>query len=102
MTHGKEWEGSNVNDAQNDLREVIQAILKTSRGDAKDNNLGNLILHNDGLSKNIAITLRPWVELNEDVAQEEITRVLQSNQDVPIDTGFQITVGSIEFLSGKG
>ena len=102
VTLGEEWAGSKVNDVQNDLREVIREVLKTSRGDAKDSDLVNLILHNNGLSKDIAITLRPWGELNEDVALEEITRVLQSNQDVPIDPGFQITVGSIEIPSGKG
>ena len=62
VTLGKEWAGSKVNDVQNDLRDVIREVLKTSRGDAKDSDLGNLILHNDGLSKDIAITLRPWSE----------------------------------------
>ena len=86
---------------ESDLKEVIHDVLKTSRGSAKDSDLGNLILHNKGL-EDITIELRPWGELNEEVVLEEITRVLQSHKDLSIDPGFEITVGSIEIPSGKG
>ena len=96
-----EWTGSKLIDVENDLRTVLHEGLKTSRGDAKDTDLANLIVQNKGL-EDIAITLRPWSELNEDVVLEGITKVLQSHKDLPIDKGFQITVGSIEIPSGSG
>ena len=96
-----EWTETKLIDAENDLRDVVREVLKISRGNAKDSDLGNLIIHNEGL-EDIPIGFRPWNELNEDVVLAEIGRVVQSNKDIPIDPGFQITVGSIEIPSGKG
>ena len=81
---GQQWTGRKLIDVENDLKEVIAEVLHRSRGQAKDIDLGNLYIHNEGLV-DIPITLRPMSEINTDVVMEMVSRVVQSNKSVTLD-----------------
>ena len=98
----EQWTGNKLIDIETDFEDMIAEVLKISRGQAKDTDLGNIYIHNNKRLKDIPITLRPWGEINETVVLDQVRKVLQSHADLSIDPGFEITVGSIEIPSGTG
>lgn len=71
-------------------------VLSQARG--HEANLGRVVLSHPNLNNPIVVPLQSWDNLNADTVISEITKVLNSNETIPVDEHLLVTVGSIDFL----
>ena len=96
----EEWHGKKVAEIQDELRDMFEDVMERAREGLDDQDLGRVIIHHDGLNNNVVVPLQNLGELNADVIMEKIENVLQSEENLPVDDSFYITVGTIEQLKG--
>ena len=75
-------------------------VLFTEGLDGED--LGRVIFHHKGLNNNAVIPLQKLSDLNSQTIMDKIESILQSDESLPIDDSFFITVGTIEYPKGGG
>ena len=81
---------------------MFEDILQEARRDLAGNNLGRLVIHQEGLHDPIMVPLRPWDGLNMDVVMEHIEKVLNSHQELSVNDSFDITIWAIDLPKGGG
>lgn len=81
---------------------MFDDVLSQARGHNVD--LGRVVLNhpnlNPNLNNSIVVPLQSWETLNADTVISEITKVLNSNETIPVDKHLLVTVGSIAMLKG--
>lgn len=77
---------------------MFDDILSQARG--HDADLGRVLLSHPQLNNPIVVPLQSWEKLNANTVMSEITKVLNSNETIPIDEHLLVTVGSIDLLKG--
>lgn len=96
----EQWRGDKLVDIQTKLHNMFDDLLSQARG--HDADLGRVVLSHPSLNNPIVVPLQSWEHLNADVVMEEITKVLNSNESVPVDENMIVTVGSIDIPKGGG
>ncbi|XP_041361018.1 uncharacterized protein LOC121377177 [Gigantopelta aegis] len=96
----EQWKGKKLKDLHHDLHAMFEDVLKEATIDLQGSDLGRVIVHHDALNSPIVVPLQPLSELNADVILGHIEKVLQSNEDLPLDTSFSIQVGTIQIPRG--
>ena len=61
-----------------------------------------IMLRSDALKSPISTRLIPMVEMNSDKVLTEITKVLQSNENIPLDRSFTIDIVAVRQPTGSG
>ena len=79
---------------------MFDQVLNEARGDLAGNDLGRVIIQQEGLHEPIVIPLQPWDQLNADVVLGTIEKVLNSNQNLSVDESFDITIDSVDLPKG--
>lgn len=82
------------------LHEMFDDLLSEARG--HDADLGRVVLSHPSLNNPIVVPLQSWENLNADVVMSEITKVLNSNESLPVDENLLVTIGSIDLPKGGG
>lgn len=77
---------------------MFDDVLSQARG--HDADLGRVVLSHPNLNNSIVVPLQSWEKLNADTVMSEITKVLNSNETIPVDEHLLVTVGSIDLPKG--
>lgn len=80
------------------LHDMFDDVLSQARG--HDADLRRLVLSHPNLNNPNVVSLQSWGNLNVDTVTSEITKVLNSNETIPIDEHLLVAVGSIDVLKG--
>ena len=65
-----------------------------------DQDLGRVIFHHNGLNNNAVVPLQKLADLDVQTIMDKIESIVQSDESLPIDDSFFITVGTIEQPKG--
>ena len=95
------WAGKRWGNELKQLKKVFEEILTKVGSSADDEDVGNVIIKNESIS-DIIVPLRPWRMLNADTVMNVISKVLQSHENLEIDNGLEVIVGSIQLPRGMG
>jgi hypothetical protein len=87
------WYGERLLDIYQNLHETLDEVLQQARG--HDADLGGVVLHHPDLINPIVVPLQSWENLNADTVLSEVTKVLNSNENIKDNEGLMVTVGSI-------
>ncbi|CAG2253327.1 unnamed protein product [Mytilus edulis] len=91
-----------LSDITEDLHGLFDDILDTVRQDSDANSLARVIIEHNGLTDPIVVSLRELNKMDSSIVMDEISKVLQSNEELPVDDSCTITVGRIDIPSGGG
>ncbi len=75
------------------LHSVFDKVLETAKREYSDGDMTRLFVTHPALHQAIIIPPRPLGDITTAVILEKIQSVLQSAQDLPLDTGFSIQLG---------
>ncbi|VDI57247.1 Hypothetical predicted protein [Mytilus galloprovincialis] len=84
-----------LSEITDDLHGLFDDILNKVRQDSDDNSLARVIIEHNGLTDPIVVSLRELNKMDSSVVMDEIIKVLQSNEELPVDDSCTITVGRI-------
>lgn len=93
-----QWRGDKLIDIYDKLHDMFDDVLSQARG--HDADLGRVVLSHPNLNNPIVVPLQSWEKLNANTVMSEITKVLNSNETIPVDEHLLVTVGSIDVLKG--
>uniref|UniRef100_A0A8W8MKN2 Uncharacterized protein n=1 Tax=Magallana gigas TaxID=29159 RepID=A0A8W8MKN2_MAGGI len=93
-----QWRGDKLIDIYDKLHGMFDDVLSQARG--HDADLGRVVLSHLNLNNSIVVPLQSWEKLNADTVMSEITKVLNSNETIPVDEHLLVTVGSIDLPKG--
>lgn len=85
-----------------DLHKIFDDVLGQVREGSQDNSLARLIIEHNGLTDPIVVPLQELKKMDASTVMDEIGKVLQSNEELPVDDSFSVTVGRIDIPSGGG
>ena len=71
---------------QNELRDMFDDVLSRARG----------------INNSIVVPLDSWSNINSQKVMEAVENVLNSDENLPLDTAMQVTIGNIVVPSGSG
>lgn len=92
------WNGENLRDIYKKLHEMFEDVLHLARGHNAD--LGRVVLNHPDLINPIVVPLQSWENINTDTVLKEVTKVFNSNENIKVNDGLLVTVGSIEIPKG--
>lgn len=92
-----QWQGEKLVDIYQKLN-MFDDVLSLARG--HDADLGRVVLCRPNLNNPIFVPLQSGQNLNADTVMSEITKVLNSNETIPVDEHLMVTVGSIDLPKG--
>ncbi|KAK3105356.1 hypothetical protein FSP39_023301 [Pinctada imbricata] len=98
MKFNDQWRGDKLIDIHDKLHEMLDDVLSQARG--HDADLGRVVLSHPDLNNSIVVPLQSWEKLNADTVMSEITKVLNSNETIPVDEHLLVTIGSINLPKG--
>ena len=93
-----QWRGEKLVDIYNKLHNMFDDVLSQARG--HDADLGRVVVSHPNLNNPIVVPLQSWQNLHADTVMSEITKVLNSNETIPVDEHLLVTVGSIDLPKG--
>ena len=82
------------------LHEMFKNVLDKTRGDDQD--LGLVGITHPQLNNPIVVPIQKWSLLNSNTVMDNIERVINSEENLPLDAQMQITIGSIAIPRGSG
>lgn len=94
------WKNRKMRNLQNELRNMFDDVLSRARGN--NNDLGRVIITHPELNNSIVVPLDSWSNINSQRVMEAVENVLNSDENVPLDTAMQVTIGNIAIRSGSG
>lgn len=94
------WKDKKMRNLQNELRDMFDDVLNRARG--KSNDLGRVIINHPELNNSIVVPLDKWPNINSQRVMEAVENVLNSEENLPLDTAMQVTIGKINVPSGSG
>jgi hypothetical protein len=94
----EQWRGDKLLDIPTKLHDMFDDLLSEARG--HDADLGRVVISHSSLNNPIVVPLQSWENLNADVVMSEITKVLNSNESLPVDENLLVTIGSIDLPKG--
>ncbi|CAC5402762.1 unnamed protein product [Mytilus coruscus] len=89
-------------DIVDDLHNIFDDVLGQVREGSQDNSLSRLIIEHNGLTDPIVVPLQELNKMDASTVMDEIGKVLQSNEELPVDDSFSVKVGRIDIPSGGG
>lgn len=100
LKFNEQWAGEKLIDMYDKVHDMFDDVLVEAKGD--DSDLGRVVIQHPKLNNAIVVSLRKWEDLNADTVMSEVTKVLNSNEDVPVDGDLIVTIGSIDMPKGGG
>jgi hypothetical protein len=79
---------------------MFKNVLDKTRGDDQD--LGLVGITHPQLNNPIVVPIHKWSLLNSNTVMDNIERVINSEENLPLDAQMQITIGSIAIPRGSG
>ncbi len=99
-----QWAGNKLIDLHSDLNDMFDDVLQEVAGNlpdgALDGHMGRVIIKHQGLDGAIIVPLQPLAQLNAQSIMGHIEKVLNSHEDLPMDSSFNVQVGIIRLPSG--
>ena len=94
------WKGRKLRTLLTQLHEMFKNVLDKTRGDDQD--LGLVGITHPQLNNTIVVPIQKWSLLNSNTVMDNIERVINSEENLPLDAQMQITIGSIAIPRGSG
>ncbi|XP_053381794.1 uncharacterized protein LOC128549269 [Mercenaria mercenaria] len=95
-------QGKKVNELHNELHDLFDRALAEVKQNMQGNDLGRVVIHHPSLNHEIVVPLQQLDQLDANTVMETVENVLSSNENVPMDSDFNISVGTIEVPKGAG
>lgn len=73
---------------------MFDDVLNRARGD-KDTDLGRVIIIHPQLKNDIVVPLDKWSNIDSNRVMTAVANVLNSEKNLPLDTGMKIVIGNI-------
>lgn len=80
---------------------MFDDVLNRARGD-KDTDLGRVIIIHPQLKNDIVVPLDKWSNIDSNRVMTAVENVLNSDENLPLDTGMKIVIGNIAVPKGSG
>ena len=97
-----DWENKRLEDILEDLHDVFREIIARVKSVSnKNTDLAYVIIHVPEFG-DIVVPLRPLNRLTVDDVMKAVENALQSNQNLEVQNGFQVTIGIICIPTGAG
>lgn len=100
LKFNEQWTGEKLINIYEKVHGMFDDVLAEAKGD--DSDLGRVVIQHPKLNNAIVVSLRKWGDLNTNTVMSEVTKVLNSNEDVPVDGDLIVTIGSIDIPKGGG
>lgn len=100
VTFTDRLKNKNLIEISDELHNVFDNVLDSVREGSQDNSLARVVIDHKGLSDPIIVPLQKLDDMNASTVMDEIGKVLQSNDELPVDDSFSVTVGRIDLPSG--
>ena len=97
-----QFQNKKLSEIHDDLHKLFDDVLNEVRQGALGNSLGRVIIEHKGLSNPIVVPLRELDKIDGSTVMDEITKVLQSNEELSVYDCCTITVGRIDIPSARG
>lgn len=94
------WHGRKMRTLISQLHDMFDTVLAKARG--KDTDLGRVIISHPELNNVIVVPLQKWSNLDSKTVMENIERVLNSEENLPLNDQMQVTIGNISVPTGSG
>ena len=95
-----DWENKRLEDILEDLHDVFREVIARVKTVSNENtDLANVIIHVPEFG-DIVVSLRPLNRLTVDDVMKAVENALQSNQNLEVQNGFQVTIGVIRIPTG--
>lgn len=85
-------------DIYDNLHNMFDDVLSQARGHNAD--LGRVVLSHPNLNNPIIVPPQSWESLNADKVMSEISKVINSNENISVDEHLLATIGSIDIPKG--
>ena len=90
-------------DAKNVLRRAFEEMLNEVKEHLHPGDIMRGVIYNEHLDLPIYIPCQKMENMNADVIMENVSSVLNSNEDIPLDSSCRIVLGAIKYpRGGKG
>ncbi|KAK3100662.1 hypothetical protein FSP39_023320 [Pinctada imbricata] len=94
----EQWQGEKLRDLTGELHDMFDDVLSQARGHNAD--LGRVVIEHPSLSDPIVVPLQPWENIDADEVMDQISKVLNSDEELELDENMTVTVGSINLPKG--
>jgi hypothetical protein len=94
------WQGRKLVDLHDEVHNMMDDVLHQARGNLAGNDLGRVVIHHEALNNPIVIPLQKWDLLDANKVMDTVQNVLNSNEDLPLDQSFRVTVGTVNLPKG--
>lgn len=95
-----EWKGKKIRDLITDIRHMFDDVLTRVKGGDQD--LGRVVLKHPELNHPVVVPLDKWSHINSDTVMDAIERVLNSEENLPLDEHMEVVIGNISVPKGSG
>ena len=97
-----EWQGTGLKDIKKDLDLMFRDVISRGAHDFDQNDLARLYINHPKLNHAIIVKPRPLQDLKSDVIMQAIENVLQSEEGLSVDEGFEVQLGVAKIVKGAG
>ncbi|VDI45068.1 Hypothetical predicted protein [Mytilus galloprovincialis] len=94
------WKGKKLRNLKKELENMFDDVLNKAKGN--DNDLGRVIISHPELNDSIVVPLDKWSNINSQRVMEAVENVLNSEENLPLDTSMHVTIGNITVPRGSG
>jgi hypothetical protein len=100
ITFNQNWRGKNLRELHTSLYDMFEDVIQLAGENLNENDLGQFIIHHPSLNNPIYVSLRSLKELTSETVMNKITECLNSNENLRLDEGFNIMMGTIAVPEG--
>ncbi|CAG2242131.1 unnamed protein product [Mytilus edulis] len=94
------WKGKKLRNLKKELEKMFDDVLNKAKGN--DNDLGRVIISHPELNNSIVVPLDKRSNINSQRVMEAVENVLNSEENLPLDTSMHVTIGNITVPRGSG
>ena len=85
-----------------ELYNMFDDVIGSATTGLAENDLARVVLHHDSLDSPLVVPLRQISQLDASVVMSHVENVLNSHQDLALDSSFRIDIGVIQLPGGGG
>ena len=93
------WRGRKLLDIYNEVFNMFDDVLAQATAGYDSDDIGRVVIHHDDIEP-IVISLRKITELTSECIMEHVVNVLNSHQELSLDSSFMISIGLIALPRG--
>lgn len=96
-----QWKGEKIRNILGEISTMFDDVLHKAKGN-NESDMGRVIITHPELNNSIVVPLDTWSNINSNRIMQAVENVLNSEENLPLDTGMEIIIGNIAVPSGSG